>query len=52
MELAELAAATERARQQADLDIAASMAAAQVSSAQIKADADVMVAKYGEMKLN
>ena len=47
MELAELAAATERARQQADLEIAASMAAAQVSSAKIKADADVMVAKYG-----
>ena len=54
MELAELAAATERARQQADLDIAASLAAAQVSSAQIKADADVMVAKYGvdEAELN
>ena len=47
MELAELAAATERARQKADLEIAASMAAAQVSSAKIKADADVMVAKYG-----
>ena len=47
MELAELAAATERARQQAELEIATNMAAAQVSSAKIKADADVMVAKYG-----
>ena len=36
MELAELAAATERARQQADLEIAASMAAAQVSSAKLR----------------
>ena len=47
MEIAELAAETERARQQADLEIATRMASAQVNSAQIKADADVMVAKYG-----
>ena len=47
MELAEMAAETERARQKAELEMATTMAAAQVSSAQISADADVMVAKYG-----
>ena len=47
-EFAELAAATWKARQQAELDIAVGYgAAAQVPQAQIKADADVMVAKYG-----
>jgi len=47
MELAEMAAETERARQKAEMEMATTMAAAQVSSAQISADADVMVAKYG-----
>ena len=58
MELAEMAAETERARQKAELEMATTMAAAQISSAQLSADAkisaaqitadsDVMVAKYG-----
>ena len=45
MLLANLAAETERARQQADLDIAAKYADAQVSSAQINADAQVSSAQ-------
>ncbi len=45
MALANLAAETERARQQADLDIAAKYADAQVSSAQINADAQVSSAQ-------
>ena len=65
MELAEMAAETERARQKAELEMATTMAAAQISSAQLSADAkisaaqitadsDVMVAKYGvdEAELN
>jgi len=65
MELAEMAAETERARQNAELEMATTMAAAQLSSAQLSADAkisaaqitadsDVMVAKYGvdEAELN
>jgi hypothetical protein len=47
MALAQLAAETERARQLAELKIATTMAAAHVSSAQISADANVLVAQYG-----
>ena len=54
MGLAEKAAETERARHKAELEIAITMAAKQVSSAQIGADTDAMVAKYGvdEAELN
>ena len=54
MALAQLAAETERARQLAELEIATTMAAAHVSSAQISADANVLVAQYGvdEAELN
>ena len=54
MGLAEKAAETERARHKADLEMATTMAAKQVFSAQIGADTDAMVAKYGvdEAELN
>ena len=54
MGLVEKAAETERARHKAELEIAITMAAKQVSSAQIVADTDAMVAKYGvdEAELN
>jgi ribosomal protein L24 len=54
MAQAQLEAETERARQLAELEIATTMAAANVSSAQISADANILVAQYGvdEAELN